>query len=97
MLSDAQLLLLAQTIRADTAEGGVWNGARVQTWVKQELGQDVHLSRCYEFLDVVGYSRQLPRPRHVEADPIAQEEFKKKSSQKQSEQLTRVLKALAER
>ena len=97
LLSDTQLLLLAQTIRADTAEGGVWNGARVQTWVKQELGQDVHLSRCYEFLDAVGYSRQVPRPRHVEADPIAQEEFKKKSSQKQSEQLTRVLKALDER
>ncbi|QLG12843.1 winged helix-turn-helix domain-containing protein (plasmid) [Deinococcus sp. D7000] len=96
LLSDAQLLLLAQTI-PDTALGGVWNGPRIQAWVKQELGQDVYLSRCYEFLDAVGYSRQLPRPRHVEADPIAQEEFKKKSSQKQSEQLTRVLKELAER
>lgn len=97
LLSDAQLLLLARTIRADTAEGGVWNGARVQTWVQQELGQDVHLSRCYEFLDAVGYSRQVPRPRHVEADPIAQDEFKKKSSQKLSEQLRRVLKGLDER
>jgi len=26
----ADLLLLAQTIRADVAEGGVWNGNRVQ-------------------------------------------------------------------
>lgn len=94
LLSDAQLLLLARTIRADTALGGVWNGARVQVWVKQELGQDVHLSRCYEFLDAVGYSRQAPRPRHVEADPIAQDEFKKKSSQKWSQQLRRVLQTL---
>lgn len=94
LLSDAQLLLLARTIRADTAAGGVWNGARVQAWVKQELRQDVHLSRCYEFLDAVGYSRPASRPRHVEADPITQEEFKKKASQKWSQQLRRVLQTL---
>ncbi|WP_139806650.1 hypothetical protein [Deinococcus hopiensis] len=45
-LSDPELLLLPQTIRADTAAGGVWNGARVQSWVQQELGTELHLSRC---------------------------------------------------
>lgn len=94
LLSDTDLMLLARTIRADTAEGGVWNGQRVRAWVERELGRAVHLSRCYEFLDVLGYSRQTPRPRHVGADPITQDEFKKKSSQKQSEQLRRGLKEL---
>ncbi|WP_221091377.1 winged helix-turn-helix domain-containing protein [Deinococcus aquaedulcis] len=97
LLSDAELLLLAQTIRADTASGGVWNGRRVQGWMKQTLGKTLHLSRCYEFLDAVGYSRQVPRPRHIEADPIAQEAFKKKASPRWSKQLKRVSSALDER
>ncbi|WP_084048184.1 winged helix-turn-helix domain-containing protein [Deinococcus hopiensis] len=97
LLSDAEVLLLARTIRADTASGGVWNGARVQSWVKQELEKDVHLSRCYAFLDAVGYSLQVPRPRHVEANQVTQEAFQKKSSQPWSKQLRRVLKQLDER
>ena len=56
LLSDADLLLFAQSIRADVAEGGVWNGNRVQEWVKTTLQKDLYLSRCYELLDVVGYS-----------------------------------------
>ena len=36
LLSDADLLLLAQSIRADVAEGGVWNRNRVQEWVKTQ-------------------------------------------------------------
>ena len=77
LLSDADLLLLAQTIRADVSEGGVWNGNRVQAWVKTTLQKDLYLGRCYEFLDAVGYSRQVPRPRHVEADQERQDDFKK--------------------
>ena len=96
LLSDADLLLLAQTIRADAAEGGVWNGRRVQAWVKTTLQKDLYLGRCYEFLDVVGYSQQVPRPRHVEANQERQEDFKKKSSLKLSRQFKRVLRALDE-
>ena len=56
LLSDADLLLLAQSIRADVAEEGVWNGNRVQEWVQTTLQKDLYLGRCYEFLDAVGYS-----------------------------------------
>ena len=74
----------------------MWNGRRVQEWVKTTLQKDLYLGRCYEFLDAVGYSQQVPRPRHVEADQERQEDFKKKSSPKLSRQLRRVLKALDE-
>ncbi len=93
LLSDAELLLLAQSMRADIADGGVWSG-RVQEWVKTTLHKELYLSRCYELLDAVGYSRQVPRPRHVEADQERQEDFKKKSSPRLSKQLKRVSKAL---
>ena len=91
LLSDAELLWLGRAIRADQEP---WSGLRVQRELAQEFGKKVHLSRCYEFLAAVGYSRQEPRPRHVEANPAAQEAFKKKSSRKQSEQLSRVLRKL---
>ncbi|WP_424952483.1 winged helix-turn-helix domain-containing protein [Deinococcus sp.] len=94
LLSDADLLLLAQSIRADVAQGGVWNGNRVQAWVKTTLQKDLYLGRCYEFLEAVGYSQQVPRPRQVEADQERQEDFKKQSSLNVSRQWKRVLKAL---
>ena len=71
-----------------------WASIRIQDWVRTTLNKELYLSRCYEFLDAVGYSRQLPRPRHVEADQERQEDFKKKSSPRLSTQLKRVLKAL---
>ena len=94
LLSDADLLLLAQTIRADYAQEIVWNGTRVQQWIKTTLGKDVYLARAYEFLDAVGFSQQTARPRHVEADDTAQEDFKKTRSQGFSAQLKRIMPVL---
>ncbi len=91
LLSDAELLLLAQTIRADYAQGIVWNGLQVQQWIKTTLGKDLYLSRAYEFLDAIGFSSQTPRPRHVEADDAIQEDFKKRRSQRFSAQLKRIM------
>ena len=48
LLSDAEVLLLAQTLRADYAQGIVWNGAQVQAWIKTTLGKDLYLSRAYD-------------------------------------------------
>ena len=77
LLSDAEVLLLAQTVRAEYAQGIVWNGAQVQAWIKTTLNKDIYLSRAYEFLDAIGFSQQTARPRHVEADDVVQEQFKK--------------------
>jgi len=94
LLSDAEVLLLAQTLRADYAQGIVWNGAQVQAWIKTTLGKDLYLSRAYEFLDAIGFSQQTARPRHVEADDTAQEDFKKTRSPRFSAQLKRIMPVL---
>ncbi len=91
LLSDAEVLLLAQTLRADYAQNIVWNGAQVQQWIKTTLGKELYLSRAYEFLDAIGFTQQTPRPRHVEADDKAQEDFKKTRSQRFSAQLKRLI------
>lgn len=91
LLSDAELLLLAQTIRSEYEQERVWSGKQVQQWISATLGKDLHLSRAYEFLDAIGFSQQTARPRHVEADDDAQEDFKKTHSQRFSVQLKRLM------
>ena len=77
LLTDAELLLLAQAIRDDYARGELWNGERVVRWVKQALDKEIYPQRAYELLSAVAFSQQVPRPSHALADPAKQEEFKK--------------------
>lgn len=54
-------------------------GRDFQRILKEEFGQLYRLSGVYALLHRLGYSCLMPRPRHLKADPAAQEEFKKKS------------------
>ena len=80
LLEDAELLLLAQTIRHDYGQGIVWRGADVQTWVESTLGKQVRYQRAYEFLSAIGFSLQVPRPRHMKSSDAARADFKKTRS-----------------
>jgi transposase len=91
LLNDAQILLLAQTIRADFKHGVIWNGADVLKWVKRHCQLNLHKPRAYELLAAIGFTLQSPRPRHAQADPGEIAEFKKKSFQTLSKQLQRLL------
>jgi transposase len=77
LLSDEEILRLAQVIRKDDAKGVVWNGNKVTAWLKEELGKEFHPQRAYEYLASIGFSQQVPRPRHRKADEGEQETFKK--------------------
>ena len=76
LLSDAQMLLLAQAIRFDFDQGVLWDGAKVQAWLLETFDLEVHAGRVYEFIAQVGFSRVCPRPRHVDADTQVQDAFK---------------------
>jgi transposase len=52
-------------------------GRDVQQILEREFGQLRCLSAVYGLLHQLGYSSLVPRPQHPEADPAAQEEFKK--------------------
>jgi len=52
-------------------------GKDVQRILQHEFGQLRSLNTVYGLLHRLGYSSLVPRPRHPEADPVAQEEFKK--------------------
>jgi len=61
----------------DDLGGGLWNGVKVAAWLSEKLQRPVSRQRGREALHAVGYSCQVPRPRHVKADEPQQEAFKK--------------------
>jgi len=79
LLSDEELLLLAQTVRKDFDKGIVWNGAKVVKWLKDKLNKEVYEQRAFEYLAAISMSQQIPRPSHMKADPSEQHNFKKKA------------------
>ena len=80
LLSDAQLLHLAQVVRKDYGKGVLWNGQKVLTWLKEEYSLTVYPQRAFEYLKQIGMSQQVPRPRHRKADEVAQDSFKKNAT-----------------
>ncbi len=61
------------------ADGGVCTlrGLDVQRILAEEFGKVRCLFSVYELLHAIGYNDLVPRPQHKDADPAAQEAFKK--------------------
>jgi transposase len=57
----------------------VLNGPAIQRILEREFGQIYTLWGVHDLLHRLGYSYLCPRPQHEQADPIAQEAFKKTS------------------
>lgn len=55
-------------------------GKDVRRILEREFGQLRSLNAVYGLLHRLGYSSLVPRPQHPQADPAAQEEFKKNSA-----------------
>src|SRR3954451_10906962 len=60
------------------ADGGLWTGPKVATWMAARLGRKVWPQRGWGYLQKLGYSAQRPRPRHAKAaSPEEQAAYKK--------------------
>src|SRR5206468_1452444 len=49
------------------ADGGLWTGPKVATWMAARLGREVWPQRGWDYLKRLGYGAQRPRPRHAKA------------------------------
>jgi transposase len=76
-LTLAQQEELRQLLAAAAARRERWTGYEVATWISERIGRPVAYSLGYAYLQRLKHSQQLPRPQHVQADPVAQEQFKK--------------------
>jgi transposase len=77
-LTTAQQEELRQTLAAAVARRERWTGSDVAAWISDRLGRPVAYSLGYAYLQRLKHSQQLPRPQHVQADPAAQDAFKKR-------------------
>ena len=94
VLSDQEMLLLAQSIRADFEQGIIWRGKDVLQWVERVCNKQLHQPRAYELLSAIGFTLQVPRPSHELSNLARIEDFKKKTLQKQSKQPSTIAKKL---
>jgi transposase len=77
-LTVAQQEELRQLLAAAAARRERWTGYDVAAWISERIGRPVAYSLGYAYLQRLKHSQQLPRPQHVQADPVAQEQFKKR-------------------
>ncbi len=55
-----------------------WCGRTVAAWIAQRLGRPIRRQLGWVYLRRLGARLRMPRPRHVQADPQAQVEFKRR-------------------
>jgi transposase len=83
-LSEAEQAALAARVFAgpDPERDGVsaWTRADLARWLEARFGKAFHPSSLSRVLRRLDLSRQKTRPAHPEADPAAQERFRKKGS-----------------
>jgi transposase len=76
LLSHEHQQQLQQILAQAPPEGGLWTGPKVARWLGRQLGRKVYPQRGWDYLKRLGFSLQVPRPRHHKADPAQQEAFK---------------------
>lgn len=77
LLSVTQQNALLEALMEPCPDGGLWNGKKVAQWISTQIGRPVPPKRGWIYLRDLGFTSQTPRPRHREADKVAQEQFKK--------------------
>ena len=75
LLSREQEEALTKALEGDPPRGGLWSGPEVARWMSMQLGRPIAPQRGWEYLRKVGQTPQVPRPRHGDAEPEAQEAF----------------------
>jgi transposase len=76
LLDAEKLERLDRALDDPPPDGGLWTGRRVAQWICGLLGRLVSPRRGLEYLRRLGFTRQVPRPRHAQGDFAAQERFK---------------------
>lgn len=75
LLSLEQERALREALGGDAPGGGLWSGPEVARWMSAQVGRAVPPQRGWVYLRKMGHTPQVPRPRHGDADPEAQEAF----------------------
>jgi Winged helix-turn helix/DDE superfamily endonuclease len=75
MLTEEQQAALRAALAEPHPGGDQWCGRTVATWIRARWGRSVRRQSGWRILRHVGAHYLKPRPRHVQADPVAQAIF----------------------
>lgn len=80
LLSQEDEAALRDALAEPPADGGLWTGPKVAAWMSARLGRKIWPQRGWDYLRKLGYSSQVPRPRHAKAASAAEQEAFKRGS-----------------
>ena len=80
VLEDGLCIALSQALLQPAPDGGLWTSRKVSAWIEARTGTRVSERTGWVYLVKAGFTRQLPRPKHPDADQEAQDAFKKGGS-----------------
>ena len=80
LLDEEAKAALKAVLAEPPADGGLWTGPKVAAWMTARLGRKVWPQRGWDYLRKLGYSCQMPRPRHAKAASAAEQETFKRGS-----------------
>ena len=56
---------LDAALRRPPPDGGLWTAPKVARWIEERTGQPVHETTAWRAMRRLGFSLQVPRPRHA--------------------------------
>jgi transposase len=71
---------LDDALRATPADGGLWTAPKVAAWIEERTGTAVDASTAWRAMRRLGFTLQMPRPRHRAAATAAEQAAFNKSS-----------------
>lgn len=54
-------------------DGGLWTGPKVAHWMSEKLGRPVSAVTGWHYLQFLGFSLKIPRPRHTDTASLSQQ------------------------
>jgi transposase len=58
---------LATALRSAAPDGGLWTAPKVAAWSEERTGRGVHETTAWRAMRRLGFTLQVPRPRHARA------------------------------
>ena len=79
VLTRRQQKKLFRELQGESPDGGLWTGPKVTAWVEKHAKVRVSNVTGWQYLRLLGFSLQVPRPRHTEAATPAEQAVWKKN------------------
>ena len=71
LLDEAKCAALAVALESDAPDGGLWSARKVARWIQDQTGTTVNEHTGWLYMVRSGFTRQVPRPKHPDADKVS--------------------------